>query len=123
MVQMEHRAAVRRMQDYIDRQLTQPISLVQLAREAGYSPYHAARLFKEVTGTAPFDYIRQMRLSRSAVDLSRKDTRILDVALDFVFDSHEGFTRAFSRQFGMTPQYYRHNKPPLRLFMPERVRT
>ena len=118
----EHQDAVRRMQDYIDLHLTQQITLVQLGRESGYSPYHAARLFKEVTGTAPFDYIRQLRMSGSAIVLSQEKARILDVALDFVFDSHEGFTRAFSRQFGMTPQYYRQHQPPLRLFMPERIR-
>lgn len=38
------------------------------------------------------------------------------------FDSHEGFTRAFSKQFGMTPKYYRKNTPPLNLFMPSHIR-
>ncbi len=123
MIEVQRQVAVRSMQDYIDRHLTEPISLVQLAREAGYSPYHAARLFKEVTGTAPFDYIRRMRLSKSAMVLSRGDKHILDVALEFVFDSHEGFTRAFSRQFGMTPRQYRQTRPPIRLFMAERVRN
>lgn len=117
----EHQEAVRKMQDFIDQHLIESISLLQLARASGYSPYHAARLFKEVTGTAPFDYIRQLRLSESAIILSREPARVLDVALDFVFDSHEGFTRAFSRQFGMTPQQYRQNRPPLRLFMPDRI--
>ncbi len=46
----------------------------------------------------------------------------MDVAFDFVFDSHEGFTRAFSKQFGLTPQNYARNKPPLRLFLPEPIR-
>jgi len=121
MVIREHQEAVRKMQDFIDQHLMESVSLFQLARISGYSPYHAARMFKEVTGTAPFDYIRQLRLSESAIVLSRESSRVLDVALDFVFDSHEGFTRAFSRQFGMTPQQYRQNRPPLRLFMPDRI--
>ena len=36
--------------------------------------------------------------------------------------THEGFTRAFSKHFAMTPQYYRKNTPPLKLFMPSRIR-
>ena len=110
------------MQDYIERHVTEPITLHQLAKAAGYSPWHAARIFKELTGKTPFEYIRELRLSRAAVKLRDGDNRIIDVALDFVFDSHEGFTRAFSRQFGMSPRDYTRNKPPLKLFMPERIR-
>ncbi len=118
MERWEKTSAVRRMQDYIDRHLTEPITLHMLAEAAGYSPWHSARLFKELTGKTPFDYIRALRLSRAAEKLRDGDARIIDVAFDFVFDSHEGFTRAFSKQFGMTPEHYRRNTPPLRLFMP-----
>jgi AraC-like DNA-binding protein len=47
--------------------------------------------------------------------------RIIDVAFDFVFGSHEGFTRAFSKQFGMSPKNYRQSRPPIKLFMPARL--
>jgi len=92
------------MQDYIEEHLTDPITLHMLANAAGYSPWHSARLFKELTGKAPFDYIRALRLSQAAVRLRDEDVKVVDVAFDFVFDSHEGFTRAFSREFGMTPK-------------------
>jgi hypothetical protein len=46
----------------------------------------------------------------------------VDVAFDFVFDSHEGFTRAFAKEFGLPPQRYSQERPPIRLFMPSRVR-
>jgi AraC family transcriptional regulator len=92
-----------------------------LADAAGYSPWHFARLFKELTGKTPFEYIRALRLSWAAVRLRDEDVRVIDVAFDFVFDSHEGFTRAFSRQFGMTPKDYCKHTPPLRLFMPVRI--
>jgi AraC family transcriptional regulator len=110
------------MQEYIERHVTEPITLHQLARAAGYSPWHAARTFRELTGKSPFEYIRELRLSRAAEKLRDANTRVIDVALDFVFDSHEGFTRAFSRQFGMSPREYTKNRPPLKLFMPAGVR-
>lgn len=114
--------AVQRMQDYIERHIHEPITLHMLAQAAGYSPWHSARIFKELTGKTPFDYVRTLRLSRAAVQLRDKDAKIIDVAFDFVFDSHEGFTRAFSKQFGMIPRRYQKNAPPLKLFMPARVR-
>ena len=110
------------MQDYIEQHITEPITLHMIAQAAGYSPWHSARIFKEFTGKTPFEYIRALRLSQAAVKLRDEDIKIIDVAFDFVFDSHEGFTRAFSRQFGMSPREYGKNKPPLRLFMPTSIR-
>lgn len=113
--------AVQRMQDYIDEHITDPISLRGLAEAAGYSPWHSSRIFKELTGKTPFEYIREFRLSQAAARLRSGNVKIIDVAFDFVFDSHEGFTRAFSRQFGMTPKDYSKKVPPLKLFMPNRI--
>lgn len=114
--------AVQGMQDYIEAHLGEPITLHQLANAAGYSPWHAARIFGELTGKTPFEYIRALRLSRAALKLWDEEVKIIDVAFDHVFDSHEGFTRAFSKQFGLTPQEYRRKSPPLPLFMPSRIR-
>ena len=110
------------MQDFVDRHMAEPISLRELADAAGYSPWHANRVFRELTGKTPFEYLRELRLSRAAVRLQNGDSRIIDVALDFVFESHEGFTRAFSRQFGMSPRDYAKRRPPVKLFMPGRIR-
>ncbi len=114
--------AVQRMQDYIEGHINENITLKKLAKAAGYSPWHSARIFKELTEKTPFEYIRALRLSRAAIRIRDEDIKIIDVAFDFVFDSHEGFTRAFSKQFGMAPSYYSKNTPPLKLFMPNRIR-
>ncbi|HCC34992.1 MAG TPA: AraC family transcriptional regulator [Ruminococcaceae bacterium] len=114
--------AVQRMQDFIERNIQNPITLRDLSQAAGYSPFHCARLFKEHTGKAPFDYIRTLRLSHAALKLRDEKVRVIDVAFDFVFDSHEGFTRAFSKEFGVTPHKYSKSPTPLYLFMPNPVR-
>ncbi|WP_416200648.1 MAG: hypothetical protein ACFWUD_06685 [Thermocaproicibacter melissae] len=61
--------AVQRMQDYIEAHLTERITLCDLADAAHFSPFYAARIFKELTGLAPAEYIRRLRLSKSALRL------------------------------------------------------
>jgi len=114
--------AVQRVQDYIDEHIKEPITLNQLARAAGYSQWHTVRIFKELLDKTPFEYLRALRLSKAAMLLRDQQPRIIDVALDFVFDSQEGFTRAFSKQFGISPKRYSLNPKPLQLFMPHRIR-
>lgn len=117
-----HIEAVHRAQAYIEEHLHEPISLVQLAKAARQSPWHTSRLFKEVTGKTPFEYIRAVRLSQAAQRLLEGNVKIIDVAFDFVFDSHEGFTKAFSRRFGMSPSQFRRIRPEAKLFLPPRAR-
>jgi len=109
---------VQKLQIYIEQQLQSPITLLDLAREAGYSPWHIGRMFREVTGKSPFEYIRRRRLTQAALLMRDNKRKVLDVALDFEFDSQEGFTRAFSREFGISPYQYYKKSPPIRLFLP-----
>lgn len=109
------------MKDFIESHIRERITMLMLAREAGYSPWHAERIFKEITGMTPFDYVRGLRLSRAAEKLANDDVKIVDVALEFVFDSHEGFTRAFSRYFGISPRDYMKKKVTSALFFPPNV--
>lgn len=123
MANLEHAAAVTRMQDYIEAHLDKDITLHQLAQQAGYSPWHCAKLFKEYTRSSPFEYIRKLRLSQAALVLRDEQRKVVDVALDFVFDSHEGFTRAFQKQFGIRPKAYQKKTPPIQLFHPYPVES
>ena len=95
--QSEKSAAAARIKAYIAAHLQEPITASDVAKAAGYSQYHAARIFKEETGLSPFEYIRRQRLTASAHALRASDQKVLNIALDFVFSSHEGFTRAFSQ--------------------------
>jgi AraC-like DNA-binding protein len=112
---------VQDLQVYIENNLFKGITLKELSVVVGYSPWHMSRIFKEVTGKTPFDYIRALRLTKAALLLRDNESKILDVALDFVFDSHEGFTRAFSKEFGVSPYKYSKTTPPIQLFLPQKV--
>lgn len=112
---------VQKLQLYMENNIHKSITLKELADVAGYSPWHMARIFKELTGKTPFDYLRGLRLTKAALYLRDNDAKIIDVALDFVFDSHEGFTRAFSKEFGVSPYQYSKTTPPVQLFLPYKV--
>lgn len=110
------------MQDAIEAHLEAPVTLEQLASAAGYSAFHASRLFREVVGIPPSAYLRARRLAHAALKLRDTLDPVNAVAVDVAFESHEGFTRAFARQFGTTPDRYREEVPPLPLFMPRSAR-
>lgn len=116
----ESLATTARMKAYISSHLHDPITASDVAKAAGYSQYHAARIFKGVTGLSPFEYIRQARLTASAHALRSGKQRVIDVALDFVFDSHEGFTRAFINGFGISPKKYANRPTPEGWLIPYR---
>lgn len=104
--------AVQRMQDYIEQHLSENITLAKLSEVSLYSPWYSYRLFKEYTNLTPADYIRRLRLSRSALRLRDEKCRILDVALDMGFGSVDGYQRAFFREFGCIPESTRRNRGP-----------
>lgn len=108
--------AVQRMQDYIDGHLSEVISIADLAREAYFSPWHSVRIFKELTGLSPADYIRRRRLSRSALKLRDENVKVIEAAMDAGFESVDGYQRAFFKEFGCNPKNYAVNPVPLPLF-------
>ena len=120
MSEKETAIVVQKLQDYIEENVCERMTLKELANAVGYSPWHTARMFKEVTGRTPFEYIRSLRLTSAAFILRDTKSRIIDVAFDFVFDSQEGFTRAFSKEFGISPYRYSKQTPPIQLFLPQK---
>ena len=112
----EKYSAVRRMQEYIMAHYQEEVTLPDLAKAALYSPWHALRAFSELVGKTPMEYLRAVRLSSAAKQLRDTNRSVLDVALASAFGSHEGFTKAFSREFAISPQRYRKEAPPIPLF-------
>jgi AraC-like DNA-binding protein len=113
--------AVKRIKDYIAEHIREPITASDVAKAAGYSQFHAARIFKNATGLTPFEYIRRERLTESARALRSDKIRVIDVAFDYVFDSHEGFTRAFTKAFGIAPKRFASVPKPNGWLIPYRA--
>lgn len=93
---------------YIETHLSEKLTVERLADVADVSSYHLVRSFGTVTGLPLMRYVRYRRLSKAAVDLSASDLRILDIAINSGYSSHEAFTRAFVACFGVTPESLRN---------------
>ena len=94
---------------HIQTHLEGDLNLDILAGRAGFSPYHFHRIFREVIGEPAKEYIRRLRIDRAAYRLKISEETIMRIALDAGFKTHESFTRAFQRQFGLPPSEFRRN--------------
>lgn len=94
---------------WIEKNLEQPLSIDHVADKSGYSKWHLQRMFKKVTGQILGTYIRNRRLTHAAVALKLTSKPILDIAMQYRFDSQQTFTRSFKKQFSDTPATYRRN--------------
>ena len=94
---------------YIQSHLESDLTLELLAGRVGFSPYHFHRIFREVIGEPTKEYIRRLRMDRAAYRLRISEETVMRIALDAGFKTHESFTRAFRRQFGIPPKEFRRN--------------
>ena len=94
---------------HIQTHLEGDLSLDLLAERVGFSAYHFHRIFHEILGEPVKEYVRRLRVERAAYRLKTSEETILKIALDAGFKTHESFTRAFQRQFGITPNQFRSN--------------
>ncbi len=92
---------------HLEEHLEAPLTLAGLAALAGFSPHHFHRVFHHVTGEAPKEYLRRLRLERAVYRMKVSPDTVLRIALDSGFATHETFTRAFVRRFGISPSEFR----------------
>ncbi len=91
----------------IEESVTKKLTVENIAGSIYLSKYHYQRLFREIVGESVMEYVTKRRLTLAGSELLATDKTILDIALDFGYNSHEGFTRAFKAYMGVTPTQYR----------------
>ncbi len=89
--------------DYIEAHLKDEIDYTQIARAACCSAYHFPRMFISLTDMTLAEYIRRRRLTCAAYDLKDPAARVIDVALQYGYESQDAFARAFYRQHRVLP--------------------
>jgi AraC family transcriptional regulator len=93
--------------EYIESNLNEQLSLIELARIAQMSPFHFARRFKSSTGLTPHQYVMQRRIDRAKRLLHDPRLSIADIAFDCGFATQAHLTAAFRKLVGSTPKVYR----------------
>ena len=83
--------------------IADPIRLEELARQCNVSAAHFCRMFRQITGTPPLQYLANLRLHQAASLLKRTDRTVSQIAEDVGFDDVGYMSRCFKKQFGMTP--------------------
>ena len=105
---MNYEQRITRAIEFIGRNLSEELSPEKICAVAYCSKFHFHRLFTAYTGLSLQQYIRWLRLKRSAHHLvMHSECSIIDVAFEAGFESHQAFTRAFKQACGMTPKQFR----------------
>lgn len=102
--------AIQKTLDHIEEQIGEDIKIEELADISALSLFYYQRLFTRLVKKPVREYIKLRRLARACDALLNKENRILDVAIEYGFGSHETFTRAFKDAYAITPAQYR-DKP------------
>jgi AraC family transcriptional regulator len=84
----------------IEARARAPLTLGDLATEAGLSAFHFLRTFERVIGVTPHQFVRRTRLRDAALRLAAAPDKVLDIALDCGFGDVSNFNRAFRAEFG-----------------------
>lgn len=94
-------------QQLVQDSMDEAIDPALLAKAARFSLHHFHRIFRAQMGETVMQYVRRLRLERAARKLRSSDARILDLALEAGYESHEAFTRAFVERYGISPSRFR----------------
>jgi AraC family transcriptional regulator len=96
--------------DYIEEHIKDEIAPESLANMTGYSPYHFYRVFQKYTGYTLMDYVVKRRLQYALHELVN-GKKVIQIAMDYGFETHAGFTKAFKKCFGSPPSLYKIHCP------------
>lgn len=104
---MTDRDPVFRSLTLIEEKIQEKLTVKNIADSVHFSKYHYQRMFREAVGDSVMGYVTRRRLSLAAAELAETDASVLEIALKYGYDSHEGFTRSFKSWMGITPTEYR----------------
>lgn len=103
----EFSPAVQKVMNYVNLNVSEPLTLKNLAAMCFISPSYLSALFKQETGTTLIDYINTQRVNRAAQLLEQNNHTIAAVAEEVGILDVNYFTKIFKKTLGVTPTRYR----------------
>ncbi|MEM7360152.1 MAG: helix-turn-helix transcriptional regulator [Pseudomonadota bacterium] len=107
---LRQKKLVERIKSSLQENISQQLSLTDLAQEHHLSVYHLSRLFKQHCGIGISQYRLQQRLRAASLAILRGQN-LTSLALDYGFSSHSHFSASFRHYFGCTPSDFRQHQP------------
>jgi AraC-like DNA-binding protein len=99
--------SVRRARHFISTHLHEPMTLEEVSRHAGVSPFHFCKVFKRATGMTFTEFVNRARVEQAKRLLLKPQARVTEVAFDVGFQSLSQFNRSFRRVTAISPTQYR----------------
>lgn len=126
---MDYRKEFEACFEYVEAHLKDKISIEDMANYMGYSLYHFCRIFYAYQGMSPMEYVLERRLLAAIVDL-QQGKKVIDVSLDYCFETASGFSKAFRKRYGQSPtdftkyirgeiEQYPNSCPPIKIDIKE----
>lgn len=98
---------LRNIMAFIEEHLASPLTLAELAVQAGLSEFHFARMFKQSTQLAPHQYVMQRRMAKAEQLVRGSTLPLTEIALACGFNSSSHFSNRFKSVYGCTPSTLR----------------
>ena len=117
---MEWLTCIRTAIDFMENHLEDNISVQDVADQVYLSPFFLQKGFSLMTGYGIGEYFRNRRLYQAALDLQKSEDKIIDIALQYCYETPESFTKAFIRFHGVTPTQVRSGSP-IKTFLPLKI--
>jgi AraC-like DNA-binding protein len=95
---------------YVENRLKTDVDITGLERATGFSLPHTREVFKTCTQIPLARYVLYRKVSNAAFEIMHSERQMLDIALDYGFESYDTFTRAFKRITGVTPREFRQKR-------------
>ena len=111
---LEMREEIARVIALLEQHLAEPLSLEEIGRTVGCSPFHLSRTFSASTGMTIPQYLRQLRMERAAELLRTGRFNVTQTALEVGYSSLSHFSQAFHETFGCCPGLYPLKTPAQR---------
>lgn len=119
---MEWTECISKAVSYIEDNITEDITVADIAKEVAASPFYFQKGFAMLCGFTVGEYIKKRRLTLAGSELLATDRKVIDIALTYGYDSPDSFTKAFIRFHGATPSAVRSGEAMIKSFAPLKIK-
>lgn len=102
---MNYSKAIEQAVEYIEDNIKINLTPELIASRCGYSVFHFCRVFAIEKDITLMEYVKKRKLALAAIDMFN-GKRIIDIAMEYGFDTHNGFSKAFKKEYGFSPTQY-----------------